>query len=235
MASLVSLYRRARFKLLPKVLTRVLRKARRDDLERIGTGYGGFYVPSSLLSANSIVYCVGCGEDISFDLGLIERFGCHVWAFDPTPRAIRHVEQHAKDNPRYHFQPFGVWSEDKPMRFYMPDNEAAVSGSLVGLNGTQRWIDVEVRRLQTLMRSLGHTRVDLLKLDVEGAEYDVIENLLAEGILPGCLQIDFDQPTPFPKTHALIRKLREAGYELVSIDVWNYVFVRAAGPTTIAQ
>lgn len=234
MASLRSLYHRVRHKVLPIALRRTLKMARRTDLERVGTSYGGWIVPASLVSADSIAYCVGCGEDITFDLGLIERFGCHVWAFDPTPRAIRHVEEHAKGNPKYHFQPFGVWNEDKATRFYLPDNDGFVSGSLVGLNGTKRWIDVEVRRLQTLMRSLGHDHVDLLKIDIEGAEYEVVENLLAERVLPGCLMIEFDQPKPWKKTHALIHALREAGYELSCIDGWNYVFVRPAGPTRIA-
>ena len=34
----------------------------------------------------------GVGEDASFDLGIIERFGCSVFAFDPTPRAIAFAE-----------------------------------------------------------------------------------------------------------------------------------------------
>src|SRR5690606_25746429 len=55
--------------------------------EKLGTRYGGWYVPSDLLNAQSICYCIGAGEDISFDIELINRFDCHVYTFDPTPRA----------------------------------------------------------------------------------------------------------------------------------------------------
>ena len=61
------------------------------ELQRIGSEYGGWIVPTALLREDWICYCGGVGEDITFDLGLIERYGCTVHAFDPTPRAISFV------------------------------------------------------------------------------------------------------------------------------------------------
>lgn len=37
-----------------------------------GNGYGGFYVNPDLLNSSSIVYSIGIGEDISFDLDVIK-------------------------------------------------------------------------------------------------------------------------------------------------------------------
>ena len=65
-------------------------KVRRDvPTVAIGSDYGSWIVPTALLSADAICYCAGVGEDVTFDLGLVARFGCRVWAFDPTPRAAR--------------------------------------------------------------------------------------------------------------------------------------------------
>jgi FkbM family methyltransferase len=36
---------------------------------------------------------------------------------------------------------------------------------------------LEVRRLQTIFQSLGHKHVDVLKMDIEGSEYEVIDDL----------------------------------------------------------
>ena len=41
---------------------------------------------------------MGCGEDISFDLGLIEMFDCDVYGFDPTPKSIDFVNKVAGNN-----------------------------------------------------------------------------------------------------------------------------------------
>ncbi|NJL16280.1 MAG: hypothetical protein HC938_02870 [Nitrospira sp.] len=53
---------------------------------KIGTGYGGWFVPTGLLSDQSLCYGVGAGEDISFEVELINRYKCEVHCFDPTPR-----------------------------------------------------------------------------------------------------------------------------------------------------
>ena len=66
-----------------------------NGLINIGSDYGGWITPMHLLNSTSICYCAGVGEDITFDLGLIERFGCHVFAFDPTPRAKIHLKNKA--------------------------------------------------------------------------------------------------------------------------------------------
>ena len=60
----------------------------REDLICLGDlNYGGYMLPESLLGEDSVCYLAGTGEDISFDLGVIARFGCRVYALDPVPRA----------------------------------------------------------------------------------------------------------------------------------------------------
>ena len=65
-------------------------------LEKIGTNYGGWISPMDLIKKQSTCYCVGVGEDTSFDLGIIRLFGCQVYAFDPMPRAKLHVQKYAR-------------------------------------------------------------------------------------------------------------------------------------------
>jgi hypothetical protein len=61
------------------------------NLLRLGTAYGGWIIPVDAgLTADSICYCVGAGEDISFDCALVERFHCQVRVIEPTPRAVQH-------------------------------------------------------------------------------------------------------------------------------------------------
>ena len=48
-----------------------------------------------------------------------------------------------------------------------------------------------MRRVATLMRDLGHERLDVLKMDIEGAEYEVVADVLASGIDIGQLLIEF--------------------------------------------
>jgi len=63
-------------------------------MEYHGSGYGGFFLPKEHgLTRDSVVYCVGVGEDVSFDLSVAAAAGCDVYLYDPTPRAITHVQR----------------------------------------------------------------------------------------------------------------------------------------------
>lgn len=65
-----------------------------SNLTLFGTNYGGFYYPEDLpyLNENSVIYCIGAGEDITHDVILSHRLKCPVHIIDPTPRAIEHVK-----------------------------------------------------------------------------------------------------------------------------------------------
>jgi FkbM family methyltransferase len=192
---------------------------------RLGGSYGGWTVPRSLLSAESICYCVGVGDDIRFDLGLIDMVGCDVFAFDPTPSSVEFVGRTASNNAKYHFQPVGLWHENSRQRFYAPRNVAHRSYSIVNLQRTEQFFEAECRTLSTLMHGLGHSHLDLLKIDIEGAEYAVLDNILRENIKPRILCVEFDQPMPYRKTLAMIRRLSAEGYALVHRFSFDFTFV----------
>ena len=214
----------------PHLLRTFLKVERRTDCERLGSDYGGWVVPTSLLSESSICYCAGVGEDISFDLALIERFGCEVFAFDPTPRASAYVSQNAGHIPKYRYFDFGLWSEDARRKFYAPRDPSHVSHSIVNLQRTATFFEADCRRLSSIMRELNHSRLDLLKLDIEGAEFEVLNSMIEDGVDATVLCIEFDQPAALTATFAMVRRLVKYGFRLVNIDRWDYTFVRADSP-----
>lgn len=207
----------------------------RSDLARLGDKGGEWTIPRALLGPTSIVYCVGCGEDISFDLALIDRFGCSVHGFDPTPRAVAHVSRVAGDQPKYRFHAVGLWNERKIMRFFAPEDPRHVSHSLLNVQKTENFFEAEVKRLRELMDELGHERLDLLKLDIEGAEYEVLRTLEEDQIFPRVLCVEFDEffhrldSAYRERIRANVERIIGRGYELVfTSGNANYTFVRTA-------
>jgi FkbM family methyltransferase len=204
-------------------MTAYLKPATPDGLVRLGTAYGGWWVPESILRPGAVAYCAGAGDDISFDIELHER-GLRV-TIDPTPMAIAHADAEGPKSDRFVFVPVGLWDEKTELRFYAPRNPAYVSHSVVNLQRSSEYFSATVKPLRDLMNDLGDKSIDLLKLDIEGAEHRVIESFLADGIRPPVVCVEFDQPAPLRTVMRSIRRLEQAGYRLIKIDQWNYTFV----------
>lgn len=183
----------------------------------LGTEYGGYAVLLDRVRSDSVVYSLGLGEDISFDLALIERCGCKVFGFDPTPRSIAWVE--AQHPPaELTVRELGVAAYDGKASFAPPKNPAHISHTMSAATGaTAGEVEFEVRRLATLMSELGHQRLDLLKMDIEGAEYEVVDDLLASQVKPEQLLLEFHHGMygiPLSRTEATLDKLLAAGYRV---------------------
>lgn len=193
-------------------------------LKRFGTAYGGFYYPENLdkLDKDSVIYCVGAGEDITHDIEIACKTGAEVHIFDPTPRAIEHVN-YVKDvldnkiNPvqnkrfgggdrnywtyilnnrvessKIHLYEYGLYTNNEILKFYKQDNPEYVSHSLDKNMYGKNFIEVPVKNLKTIMSELNHNHIDLLKIDIEGVENEVLQQMMDEDIYPKYLSIDFD-------------------------------------------
>ena len=220
------LWLRMRSRALRILLQILFRPEPAGRLVRLGTPYGGKVVPDEVLTSKSICYLAGVGEDISFDIELIKRYGCMVYAFDPTPRAIDFIRRMDPITESYSYWPVGLWHSNGIQRFYAPTNPANVSHSIVNLQRTQGYFEAECRSLANLMAELHHDHIDLLKLDIEGAEYGVLYSMLEHGLDVGVICVEFDQPYPFRETVTLIRRMRAEGYAVAVIDGWDVTFVR---------
>jgi FkbM family methyltransferase len=173
------------------------------------------------LSEGSVVYSFGVGTDISFDLELIRRFGVRVHAFDPTPRAIAWVRCQALPE-EFVFHDYGIGDHDGKEVFHPPENARFVSYSIFSRGSSETAVvDAQVYRLMTIMKTLGHERVDLLKMDIEGAEYGVLSDFLACDVSVRQLLVEFHhcwKDVGLRRTREAIRSLNRAGYRIFHVS-----------------
>jgi FkbM family methyltransferase len=211
-------------------------------LEAFGSGSGAWTIDPSGLNAASIVYSFGVGRDVSFDLALIERFGMTVHAFDPTPEALAWVAGQQLPS-RFVVHDYGVAGCDGELEFTRSRRSGSAHYSPVRRyrNSTPReqTVRAPVRRLASIMRALGHARVDLLKMDIEGGEYDVIADLAREPLPIGQLALEFHhayETVPLARTVAALELLARLGFRLIHVSPRSYemTLLHAAGPAGAA-
>lgn len=201
-------------------------------VERHGDIEGGWCIRAGSLTAASVVYSAGVGDNITFDESLIARYGCAVHGFDPTPKAQAFIA--ARRPPQFHLHVCGLAGSTRLATFRLPKNEQAVSGSILESNHLQpQGFDVALKSLADLMQDFGHDRIDLLKMDIEGAEYEVIDSIVRDGLGSRINQIlvEFHHRfTPFTldTTRQAIAQLQQAGYRRAWISNIGeeYLFVR---------
>jgi len=188
--------------------------------ERHGSDYGGWNLLKDSLSHNSIVYSAGIGTDISFDQSIIQKYNCNVFAFDPTPEVAEWLKNH-KLPISFYFEPMGIGAIDETVRFFLPENPQHISHSAKPANANQKSIELPVCRLLTIMKQKEHSHIDLLKMDIEGFEYAVIEDLLLQKLNIRQLLVEFHHGMygySNNDTISAIDKLRTGGYKLFKIS-----------------
>lgn len=190
------------------------------DTAWYGSNYGGFFVCPKLLNNNSIIYSFGIGEDISFDRSIIENHDCTVFGFDPTPKSINWIN--TQNLPvKFHFLDYGISNKSGLVDFYLPKNPEYVSGSIIIRNELYEKVIVQMKSFNDIISELGHKHIDVLKIDIEGSEYDVIDDILNASVLIGQILIEFHDrfvENGKRKTQQAIKKLKIYGYEIFSIS-----------------
>ena len=212
--------RKLKHHLLPRKEFKI--KAKQANLEWLGSPNGGFFFDAQRVQSNDIVLSFGVGTDVSFDLQLIEKTQCNVYGFDPTPKSIEWLaEQSLPDN--YSFFPYGIALETGEVRFFLPKNENHVSGSLMPMDyvDTHTTVDVPVKSMHDIIKDVDAMRVKAVKMDIEGAEYEVMPSVLMA--LPNLTQIAVEIHERFVEggvasTQKMIAQIEQYGFQLAAIS-----------------
>ena len=189
--------------------------------ENFGTESGGWDIVVDEITSDSVVLSFGVGEDISFDLGLIEKFNLIIHGFDPTPKSIKWVE--SQEIPKnFVLHKVGLADVNGTIRFNPPENPDHVSHTMLERSSTESSsIEVPVKNISTIINELQLDRIDIMKMDIEGAEYAVISDIKGSTIMPKQLLVEFHHRFPgvgVNKTKKAVHELRSMGYRLFCIS-----------------
>ncbi|KAG0282594.1 hypothetical protein BGZ96_000320 [Linnemannia gamsii] len=106
-----------------------------------------------------VIYSLGVFDDSSWEKEMIDRTKCQVYAFDAS---VNGIAGDAAGNPNIHFSKYFIGGEDK-----------------VDEDG-HTW-----KTLKTIMQENGHTWIDVLKIDIEGNEFDALNAMMDQfDVLP---------------------------------------------------
>lgn len=138
------------------------------------------------LDENSI--CIDCGANVGVITGIFAEKGATVYSFEPNKLCIDILTKKFAKNPKVHIYNKGVLDKNTTMKLYKFEchdyDEIFFSqgGSMFKTNqeiDSKSYDEVEVINLVEFIKNL-RADIDILKLDVEGAEFCILELLIKE-------------------------------------------------------
>lgn len=168
------------------------------------------------LNSGSLVWDVG-GYKGEFAKDIHCKYSSAVHVFEPFPSFYQEIKDAFKINEHVKVFNFGLSGQNKKLEFGISDNatSAFVKGNTISL---------DVRDASEVYKELSVSKIDLMKINIEGGEYELIQKMFDSGMINhvGSLQIQFHNFVPNAET------LYEKAQEQLSKThkrTWCYKFI----------
>jgi FkbM family methyltransferase len=171
-----------------------------------------------LVSADSVVVDLGANLG-HFASEIVGRYGCTVHAVEASPDIFEHLQK----TEGIHAFHYAMAGNNGTVELSLSDN--ILAATIFGENsseGNDRKVSVEGIDLPTLMERHGIDHIDLLKIDIEGAEIAMLESCPDE-VLMKIGQItaefhDFCGLVPNADVERVISRLQQLGFGYVRMS-----------------
>jgi FkbM family methyltransferase len=182
----------------------------------LGSSPGGWTWPTDLLEPSWLCYLVGAGGDTCVDLDLIRGYGVTVRSFDAVAEYVTRAIEHADGEPRFTAHHAAIALKDGPIRMQTTHHPGSRSVSAAHLYDSHHFVELPGRTLPSLMAELGDQQIDLLKLDIEGSEYEVVPTLDLPALGVKVFAVQLHHNGSVADACKLITSLRDKGYDPVA-------------------
>jgi len=170
--------------------------------------------------------------DIGANVGLWTKYilskgAGKVYCFEPNLKAIDHLKNTLKEDINTQIVEKAVYKEKATLQFHVDDSNSLIS-SLIPEPGKSPSYDVDAITLEDAINLTGHQNIDLVKIDIEGAEFEIIENLqqeIADRIDSFLIEFhDFYFDNGMHKVDALEQKIKDLGFTTYRLPGYKVIY-----------
>lgn len=145
------------------------------------------------LNKDSIVFDVG-GYEGSWAEEIYNKFQSTIYIFEPVPEYAENIKKKFAHNQKILTFPYGLSDKNNALEITLNDDNSSFyikKGGIV--------INAEVKEFsEQLLAELQTSKIDLMKINIEGAEYDLLNHMIKNDTikLVDNLQIQFHNFVP---------------------------------------
>jgi FkbM family methyltransferase len=166
------------------------------------------------LSRDSTVLDVG-GFEGQWCSDIVAMYGCRVHVFEPVPEYAERIRRRFARNPRVTVHQFGLSSKDQTVTASLAEDATS------HVRGNGNTVPIELRDACAVLEDLSYPEVDLMKVNIEGGEYELLAHLIDKGMIKRIrdLQVQFHVFVP-----DAVEKLEELRVRLAETHYPTYQF-----------
>ncbi len=123
------------------------------------------------LNPSSVVFDVG-GYKGEFASEIIEKYNPTIYIFEPIREFFDIIKNKFSGNEKVNAFNYGLAGKDETLKISLSDNSSSVF-----LEG-EKVETIELKSIVDFIRSHNITQIDLIKINIEGGEYELLESLL---------------------------------------------------------
>lgn len=129
------------------------------------------------LGAGSVVFDMG-GFEGSWAAEIFARFACRVEIFEPVPSFADHIKTRFAHNPALRVHTCGLAARTRTEHISLSSDASSVFIKPEGAT-----VPIELIDLKDWFDANPTPRIDLMKINIEGGEYELLERLIETGLI----------------------------------------------------
>jgi FkbM family methyltransferase len=171
------------------------------------------------LDANSLVFDLG-GYHGDFADEIALKSNAIVFVFEPVPEYYRKCVDRFKNNTKIKCFNYGLASKNEWLEINVDEN----ASSFIKKNTGDSLLKVELRSITDFIRQNNIEHISLMKINIEGGEFDVIPELIRTGDIRKVKHLQIQFHKFFPNAEKSREEIRQ-NLSLTHQEKWNYEFV----------
>ena len=209
--TLLRLCRKIQYELMPNKNQKEIKKYFRE---------GGDFSQrfNYLLNEKSIVFDLG-GFEGQWSSDLYARFPCNIYIFEPVFSYFKLIQNRFKYNKQVKVFAFGLGAYARKENIFINGDASSIINNYLIHPSSKSFNEISIESIESFTKNNIIKKIDLLKINIEGGEYEVLDFLVKSDLIKSInnIQVQFhninqhayqqmyDLRKQICKTHDLVR------------------------------
>ncbi len=155
------------------------------------------------LTETSVVFDLG-GYEGQWASDIFSMYRCEIHVFEPVAHFAQSIQQRFRHNSKIQVYGFGLGCKDADVEMRLAADGSSTFQSAGKITAAKLFDVVD------FLRGHGITNIDLMKINIEGGEYDLLERLIAAGVIYRVKNIQVQFHDFVPNAALRMRQIQDA-------------------------